>query len=62
MLTRRMFSNAEAVEMIDAALQVIEDVKPPEDLRVAAFQSALAIVGQREAFNPAAHGGVVLQG
>lgn len=46
--TRRMFSNADAIEMLQDAVTIVDAVNPPDDLRAAAFGAAISIVGQRE--------------
>ena len=45
----RTWSHTQIVRILKAAVAVIEEVDPPEDLRAAVFASALQLTGQMTA-------------
>ncbi len=42
----RTWSDSQIVRMLKGALDVVEELEPPDDLRVLVFQSALNLTGQ----------------
>lgn len=43
---QRTFTNAQIVNILRDALDILEELDPPEDMRAATFQSALNMTGQ----------------
>lgn len=42
----RTWSDSQIVRMLKGALDVVEELEPPDDLRALVFQSALTLTGQ----------------